>query len=291
MKKIRRSVSKNRVVAPSKLQGGKSIRDKRPQPQRATKDALPAPVQAMQIVGVGASAGGLEAFTQLPRALPENTGMAFVLVQHLEPRHESMLTNLLSRATAMPVHEVRERMRIEANHVYVIPSNTDVSLMDGLLHVVGRKAPAGHHLPIDYFFRSLAETRKSQAIGVILSGTASDGTAGLEAIKAEGGITFAQEPESAKYNGMPRNAIAAGCVDFVLAPERIAAELARIARHPFVTGPLPGGWRSAGRKRRGLDAAAPAFAHRFRGRFCLLQEILHQTARGPAHGAAQARID
>ena len=110
--------------------------------------------------------------------------------------------------------------------------------MDGLLHVVGRNAPAGRHLPIDYFFRSLAATRKSWAIGVILSGTASDGTVGLEAIKAEGGITFAQEPESAKYDGMPRNAIAAGCVDFVLPPERIALELARIAKHPFVAVPL-----------------------------------------------------
>ena len=116
------------------------------------------------------SAGGLEAFTQLLRALPPDTGMAFVLVQHLEPSHESMLTKLLARATAMPVHEVREGMRIEPNHVYVIPANADLSLMDGLLHVVGRRAPAGRHLPIDYFFRSLAEMRKSEAIGVILSG-------------------------------------------------------------------------------------------------------------------------
>ncbi len=160
--------------------------------------------------------------------------MAFVLVQHLEPSHESFLTRLLTRATAMPVHEVREGMRIEPDHVYVIPANADLSLMDELIHVVGRRAPAGRHLPIDYFFRSLAETRKSRAIGVILSGTASDGTAGLHAIKVEGGITFAQEPGSAKYDGMPRNAIAAGCVDFVLPPQRIAAELARIGKHPFV---------------------------------------------------------
>ena len=237
MKRLRRNVPRRRAVAPKKGQAAKSAL--REHPRQDAKESPYVRPQAMPIVGVGASAGGLEAFTQLLHALPANTGMAFVLVQHLEPRHESMLTKLLSRSTAMPVHEIRERMQIEANHVYVIPANTDLSLMDGLLHVVGRKAPAGHHLPIDYFFRSLAETRKSQAIGVILSGTASDGTAGLEAIKTEGGITFAQEPASARYDGMPRNAIAAGCVDFVLPPERIAAELARIAGHPFVTEPLP----------------------------------------------------
>ena len=190
--------------------------------------------KAPLIVGIGASAGGLEAFRQLLRALPIDTGMAFVLVQHLEPSRESVLTKLLARATAMPVQQVREGMRAEPNHVYVIPANADLSLMHGLLHIVGRKAPAGRHLPIDYFFRSLAETLKSQAIGVILSGTASDGTAGLHAIKVEGGITFAQEPGSARFDGMPRSAIAAGCVDLVLPPERIAAELARLARHPFV---------------------------------------------------------
>ncbi|HLI63366.1 MAG TPA: chemotaxis protein CheB [Terriglobales bacterium] len=188
------------------------------------------------IVGIGASAGGLEAFTQLLQALPADTGMAFVLVQHLEPKHESILTKLLAKATRMPVQEVREGMSVEANHVYVIPANADLSLMDGLLHVARRRAPAGHHLPIDYFFRSLAQTRGSRAIGVILSGTASDGTAGLKAIKVEGGITLAQQPESAKFDGMPRSAIAAGCVDLVLPPQRIATELARIAHHPFVMG-------------------------------------------------------
>ena len=161
--------------------------------------------------------------------------MAFVLVQHLEPKHESILADLLAKATEMPVLAVREGMRAKPDHVYVIPANADLSLMDGLLHIVGRQAPAGHHLPIDYFFRSLAEARKSRAIGVILSGTASDGTAGLKAIKVAGGITFAQQPESASFDGMPRSAIAAGSVDLVLPPERIATELARIGRHPFLT--------------------------------------------------------
>jgi len=207
---------------------------------RATQDApVAVPQQAIPpVVGIGASAGGLEAFTQLLGAMPTETGMAFVLVQHLEPTHKSVLTPLLARATKMPVQEVREGMQVEANHVYVIPANADLSLMDGLLHIVGRKAPAGRHLPIDYFFSSLAEARGPQAIGVILSGTASDGTAGIKAIKEAGGLTFAQDPESAKFDGMPRNAIASGCIDLVLPPERIAKELARIVRHPFL-GLLP----------------------------------------------------
>jgi two-component system, chemotaxis family, CheB/CheR fusion protein len=186
------------------------------------------------IVGIGASAGGLEAFGQFLRALPTDTGMAFVLVQHLEPKHESVLTTLLARTTSMPVNEVREGMQIEPNHVYVIPANADLNVLDGLLHVVGRKAPAGHHLPIDYFFRSLADAQGPRAIGVVLSGTASDGTAGIRAIKEAGGLSFAQDPGSAKFDGMPRSAIGSGCVDFVFSPDRIARELARIVRHPFV---------------------------------------------------------
>lgn len=223
---------KRKAFSPKARNGAKPTASGR---TNRTSDKTPSAARkAPLIVGVGASAGGLDAFTQLLHALPTDTGMAFVLVQHLEPSRESVLTKLLARATEMPVQEVREGMRAEPDHVYVIPANADLSLMHGLLHIVGRKAPAGHHLPIDYFFRSLAQTRKSQAIGVILSGTASDGTAGLHAIKAEGGITFAQEPASAKFDGMPRSAIAAGWVDLVLPPERIAAELARLARHPFV---------------------------------------------------------
>ncbi len=185
------------------------------------------------IVGIGASAGGLEAFTQILGALPEDTGMAFVMVQHLEPGHDSILTKLLTKTTDIPVQEIRDRVRVEPNHVYVIPANADLSLRDGRLHIVGRKATAGHHLPIDHFFESLAETQGFRAIGVILSGTGSDGTAGLRAIKAKGGVTFAQQPESAKFDGMPRSAIAAGCVDLVMPPERIAGELARISRNPL----------------------------------------------------------
>jgi two-component system CheB/CheR fusion protein len=183
------------------------------------------------IVGVGASAGGLEAFTQLLAALPLDTGMAFVLVQHLEAKHESLLAKLLSKATLMPVTEVRQRTRVEPNHVYVIPANTDLSLGDAALRIRRRKSSASPHLPIDHFFRTLAESQGTRGIGVILSGTATDGTLGLKAIKLAGGTTFAQEPTSAKFDGMPKSAILAGCVDFVLPPERIAKELSQITLH------------------------------------------------------------
>jgi two-component system CheB/CheR fusion protein len=186
------------------------------------------------IVGVGASAGGFEAFRELLKALPSDTGLALVLVQHLDPGHESLLAKLLSKATTMPVAEVEEGMTVESNHVYVIPPNKTMGISKGTLHLIARGEPAAKHLPIDYFLGSLAEDRGNRAIGVILSGTASDGTMGLKAIKAEGGITFAQDIKSAKYDGMPRSAIAAGCVDFVLPPEGIATELARLGRHPYL---------------------------------------------------------
>jgi two-component system CheB/CheR fusion protein len=183
------------------------------------------------IVGIGASAGGLEAFTELLERLPGDTGMAFVLVQHLDPTHQSILADLLSRTTALPVREAQNDMPLEPNHVYVIPPNTTMTVAGEVLKLVEAKREGGAHHSIDLFLESLARDRGLQAIGVILSGTASDGTLGLEAIKNEGGITFAQDG-SAKYDSMPRSAIASGCVDFVLPPQKIAEELGRIARHP-----------------------------------------------------------
>ncbi|MEO8047389.1 MAG: chemotaxis protein CheB [Nitrospirota bacterium] len=185
------------------------------------------------MVGVGASAGGLEAFQELLRHLPADTGMSFVLVQHLDPKHESALTHLLARATTMPVCEVTQDLRVEPNNIYIIPPNVQMAIVDGVLKLTPRGTVRGAARSIDCFFESLAQDQREHAIGVVLSGTATDGTLGLEAIKAEGGVTFAQD-ESAKYDSMPRSAIAAGVVDFVLAPEQIAAELARIATHPFV---------------------------------------------------------
>jgi len=190
----------------------------------------PAAVKSFPIVGVGASAGGFEAFGEMLNALPADIGMAFVLIQHLDPTHESMLAPLLARKSALPVNQVVDGMAVEPNHVYVIPPNTRMGIHDGLLKLMKRAAGGEKNMPIDYFFQSLAASCKDAAIGVILSGTATDGTFGLKAIKAEGGICFAQDEESAKYPGMPASAVAAGCVDFALPPRQIAAELTRIAR-------------------------------------------------------------
>ncbi|HET9228169.1 MAG TPA: chemotaxis protein CheB, partial [Thermoanaerobaculia bacterium] len=167
------------------------------------------------------------------RALPVDTGMAFVLVQHLSPTHDSQLAEILSRTTEMPVTEVQDEPRVEPNRVYVIPPGRDMIIEQGTLQLFPRNEARGLHRPIDLFFRSLAQDHKHRAIGVILSGTASDGTLGLEEIKAEGGITFAQD-DTAQQTSMPRSAVASGCVDFVLAPDQISRELAHISQHPYV---------------------------------------------------------
>src|SRR6266545_3261647 len=185
------------------------------------------------VVGIGASAGGIEAVKQVLQALPADTGMAFVLVQHLDPTHASMLTEILSRATSMPVSEVTDQMAVEPNHVYVIPPGMNMAISQGTLRLSPREETPGQHRVVDHFLHSLAEDRGHKAIGVILSGSATDGTLGLEAIKAEGGITFAQD-DTAQHKSMPRSASAAGCVDFVLPPDEIAREIVRISRHPYV---------------------------------------------------------
>jgi two-component system CheB/CheR fusion protein len=213
----------------------------------ATQTVSPLPVKgplsdangkggSFPIVGIGASAGGLEAFTDLLSHLPNNTGMAFVLIQHLDPKHESHLTELLSKASKMPVSELQGDTRTEANHVYVIPPGCNLGISNGVLHTPPR-SERGRNMPIDSFLSALAEDRGRQAYGVVLSGTGSDGTLGLQAIKAQGGITFAQEKGSAKFGAMPESAIAAGGVDFVLPPAGIARQLATMASHPIADAP------------------------------------------------------
>lgn len=187
----------------------------------------------VRVVAIGASAGGLEALTAILRALPTDIALAFILIQHLDPKRRSLLPELLAKATKIPVLVALNAMRIELNHVYVMPSNVDILITDGHFGLTPRVLDRHKlNLPIDIFMRSLAEVRKSQAIGVVLSGTASDGTAGVEAIRAAGGVTFAQDPETAQFDGMPRSAIDSGCVDFVLSPEKIAEELSRMTLHP-----------------------------------------------------------
>ncbi len=198
-------------------------------------DAFPSEYASFPIVGIGASAGGLEAFTQLLACLPTTTGMAYIFVQHLAPAHSSILPDLLARVTKMPLWVAQDQMRVEADHVYVIPPNADLTLEQGTLHLLPRTQQGGQHLTIDRFFRSLAQDCTQQAIGVLLSGTAFDGTAGLEAIKMQGGKTFAQSVQTAEYPQMPQHAIASGYVDQVLSPYDIASALIALARSPSST--------------------------------------------------------
>ena len=202
--------------------------------QQSADLAPEATESACSIVGVGASAGGLEAFTQLLKHLPTDTGMAFVLIQHLDPTHASLLTGLLAKTTTMPVTEVRDGMAVMTDRVYVIPPNTEMVLAGNCLKLSPRQKIHGRYLPVDRFFQSLATHRQQRAIAVVLSGADGDGALGLAAVKAAGGITFAQDLASSKFEGMPDRAIATGCVDFVMPPAAIAAKLATIGRHSYV---------------------------------------------------------
>jgi two-component system, chemotaxis family, CheB/CheR fusion protein len=190
------------------------------------------PVNArFPVVAVGASAGGLGATTELLQQLGTQPGMAVVIVHHLDPAHDSSLVEILARATAMPVHAISDGMRVELDHVYVIPPNVALTMSDGQLRLSPRVEERGLHLPIDRFMESLADDQRGGAIGVLLSGSGSDGSVGIRAIKAAGGITLAQN-SSARYGSMPESAIATGCVDFVLSPTEIASELLRLGERP-----------------------------------------------------------
>lgn len=191
-----------------------------------------APSVTFPIVGIGASAGGLKALTNLLASIPDDTGMAFVVIQHLDPNHASYLPSLLAKHARIPVDEARDGVIVEPNRVYVITPNTRITIAQGLLHISPREPGRGIQLPIDAFLRSLASDRPGCSIGVILSGTGSDGTVGLAAIKSAGGITFAQD-DSAEFPGMPLSAIGHGHVDFVLRPTEIATELGKIGQFGF----------------------------------------------------------
>jgi two-component system, chemotaxis family, CheB/CheR fusion protein len=183
------------------------------------------PGEDFPIVGIGASAGGLAALEAFFSGMPvdRDPGMAFVLVQHLAPDHESVLSDLIARQTRMRVFQVEDGMPVEPNCVYVIPPNRDMSLSKGRLYLTEPDAPRGQRLPIDFFFRSLARDQKARAMCVVLSGTGSDGTLGLRMIKGEGGMAMVQSPETTEYSGMPRSAIGTGLVDFVLPPSEMLA--------------------------------------------------------------------
>ena len=169
------------------------------------------------IVGIGASAGGLEALEEFLGHVPASSGMAFVIVQHLDPTHKGVMPELLQRATGMKVMQVKDRTRVRPNCVYVIPPNKDMSILHGVLHLLEPAAPRGLRLPIDFFLRTLAQDQQEHSIGVILSGMGSDGTLGLRAIKEKAGVVLVQEPATAKFDSMPRSAVDAGLADIVAA--------------------------------------------------------------------------
>jgi two-component system CheB/CheR fusion protein len=193
---------------------------------------LDAQAQPAFIVGIGASAGGLEAFISFFTHMPPGSGMAFVLVQHLDPQQPSLLPELLAPHTAMPMHQVVDQMPIAADNIYLIPPNTTLSIERGILRLAPPTEAHGHRLPIDHFFQALAADQRAQAIGIILSGSGADGTLGLIAIKQQGGMTMAQMPDSAQYNSMPQSAIAHGGVDYILSIAQMPAMLLTYAQHP-----------------------------------------------------------
>ena len=191
--------------------------------------------ESFPIVGIGASAGGLAAFEAFFSGMPADIepGMAFVVVQHLAPDHSSILTELMQRHTRMKVYEVEDGMRVQKNCVYIIPPNRDMAFLNGTLQLMEPTEPRGHRLPIDILFRSLAQDQRQRAIGIVLSGTGSDGTLGVRAIKAEGGVVMAQIPDSCEFDGMPRSAIATGVIDYELPPAEMPDQLIAYVKHAF----------------------------------------------------------
>lgn len=221
--------------------------------RKAPTPSAPAPAAAragFPIVGIGASAGGLDAFERFFQHVPGDTGMAFVLVPHLDPSHGSILTDILQRATAMPVVQATDQLAVQPNHVYVIPPNREMGIISGTLQLSVPEQPRGQRMPIDAFLRSLADDQGERAIGIVLSGTGTDGTQGLRAILGAGGITLVQQPDTAKYEGMPSSAIGAGFASHVLPAEKMAeALLVSLRRLPLrlePPAPAPAAAKSAG---------------------------------------------
>jgi two-component system CheB/CheR fusion protein len=208
---------------------------KKPSGEAASKKAVKSAPRPPILVGIGASAGGLEATSNLIAALPTNLGFAYTIIQHLSPTHRSMIAQLLGRETAMAVHEITHGTEPEANVIYVTPPGKNVVFKEGRFVLQEEPKQAMPRPSVNAFFSSLAAEKSEDAIGIVLSGTGTDGAAGIREIKAVGGFTFAQEPSSAKYNGMPQAAIDTGCVDWVLPPEEIARELTQIALSPGVS--------------------------------------------------------
>ena len=202
---------------------------------RTASDPAARSGRSVPIVGIGASAGGLAALEVFFSSMPADTesGMALVVVQHLAPDHKSILSELIKRHTRMQVYEVEDGMAVHPDCAYIIPPNYNMAVLNGTLQLLDPNTPGGLRLPIDFFFRSLARDQRERAICIILSGTGSDGSLGIRAIKGEGGMVIVQDPDSSQYDGMPRSAIATGLVDFVLQPADMPARLIAYADHAF----------------------------------------------------------
>ena len=243
------------------------------------------PKAGFPIVGIGASAGGLAAFEAFFSGMPAETdpGMAFVLVQHLAPDHKSILSDLVKRYTRMQVFEVEDGMAVRPNCAYIIPPNRDMAFLDGTLQLLEPAAPRGHRLPIDFFFRSLAQDQHERAICIVLSGTGSDGTQGVRAVKGEGGMVMAQNPESTEYDGMPRSAIATGLVDYVLPPAEMPPQTHRL-RRPRIRQNTPAGLSPGSQGRRRDEEGLYPAACPDRPRFFAVQANHDQPPRRAAHG-------
>ncbi|MFH0968780.1 MAG: chemotaxis protein CheB, partial [Methanobacteriota archaeon] len=196
------------------------------------------PDSCLPIVGIGASAGGLEAFELFFRHISIDSGIAFILVSHLDPNHASMLAEILGRITKMPVVEAEDQMDVQSNHVYIIPPNREMAIFHRTIQLTIPQACSGHRMKIDLFLRSLAKDQGDKAIGIIFSGTGTDGTLGLRAIQGGGGITFVQDPKTAKYDGMPISAIQSGYATFVLPVEEIPGQLIASVKNLFSENPV-----------------------------------------------------
>ncbi len=191
------------------------------------------------IVGIGASAGGLEAFEAFLKACPSDLGMGFVLVSHLSPDHDSLLAEILQRCTTMPVAQALDQIRVEPNHIYIIPPNRDMAILHGVLQLSLPDHERGRRLTIDGFLRSLADDQAEHAIGIILSGTASDGTLGLRAIRCAGGVCMVQDPSTAKYDGMLQSAINAGYATHILPVEKMPSKLLELSNQSIFRQQVP----------------------------------------------------
>ena len=229
-----RKTIKKTASAESKLPAKRAAGDKEKLPVAIPEEAPAKPAAQFPIVGVGASAGGLQAFTEFLRCMPKDTGMGFVLVHHADPDHESLMADLLKSKTEMPVAFAADLQKVQPNHVYVIPPNTYLTIKDGMLHLSAPSDRRGARLPIDHFLKSLATDMRQNAIAVILTGTGSDGSAACSEIKENGGIVLVQDPAEALHDGMPRSAITTGSTDYIVPIAKMPEIIVHFGKHPFV---------------------------------------------------------